>query len=113
MIRTACIITLCFLLVSSAAVAESFDGTETLLCASIEAIDCVPGDSCIRDLPEVIGAPQFLKIDFAGQKIIGPRRTTSVLNTEKNEKQIILQGLELNMGWVFSLDRDTGKFAAT
>ena len=107
-----CIMGLIFLLVSSTAVAEeTFDGTKTLLCASIEALDCVPGEPCVRDLPEVIGAPQFMKVDFAGQKIIGEKRTTPVLHQEKSDAQILLQGIE--MGWVFVLDRMTGKFTAS
>lgn len=109
-----CIVGLMIMLVSSTAAAQdTFDGSKTLLCASIEAFDCVSGEACLNDLPEVIGAPQFLKIDFAGQKIIGPKRTTPVLHQEKSEEQILLQGKELDMGWVMALDRLTGKFSAT
>lgn len=109
-----CIIGLILMFVSSTAFAEgTFDGTKTLLCASIEAIDCVPGTPCDRDLPDVIGAPQFITIDFKGQKIIGPNRTTPVLHQEKSDAQILLQGIELDMGWVFVLDRLTGKFSAS
>lgn len=108
------ILMLFFLLVSSAAIAEEvFDGTRTLLCASVEAIDCVSGEPCVSGRPETIGAPQFLKIDFAGQKIIGPKRTTPVLSMEKTEEQFLLQGIELNMGWVFALNRTSGKFSST
>ena len=108
------IIMLIFLLMSSAATAEeAFDGSKTLFCASVEAMDCTSGEPCVRDLPEAIGAPQFMKIDFAGQKIIGPKQTTPVLKMEKTEEQFLLQGVELNMGWVFALNRLTGKFSAT
>ena len=105
---------LIFLLMTSSAIAEElFDGTKTLLCASVEAMDCVSGESCVRGLPEVIGAPQFLRIDFAGKKIIGPKHTTAILKMEKEEGQILLQGIELNMGWVFALNQTTGRFTAT
>lgn len=109
-----CMVILCLLLATSAAAAEEiFDGTRTLLCASVEAIDCVSGETCVSGRPEAIGAPQFLRIDFAGQKIIGPKRTTPVLHMEKTEEQFLLQGIELEMGWVFALNRTTGKFSAT
>lgn len=98
---------------SVATAGEPFDGTKPLLCASVEAMDCVSGASCISGLPEAIGAPQFLKVDFAGKQISGPKRATSVLKMEKSEQQIVLQGIELNMGWVFALNRDTGKFTTT
>lgn len=105
---------LILLLVASSAAAEGiFDGTKTLLCASVEAMDCVSGESCVSGLPDDIGAPQFLKIDFAGKKIIGPKRTTPVLSTEKTDGQILLQGIELNMGWTFALNKTTGKFTTT
>jgi hypothetical protein len=109
-----CIITLIFLLLSNAAAAEErFDGTKTLLCASIEAIDCVSGQPCVKDLPEIIGAPQFMKVDFDRKEIAGPKRTTPIVNMKKDDAQILLQGTELNMGWVFVLDRITGKFSTT
>ncbi len=105
---------LVFSFVAMTATAEElFDGTKTLLCASIEAIDCMSGEACISGLPETIGAPQFLKIDFGKNEIIGPKRTTTVLHTMNTGEQTLLQGTELNMGWVFALDRATGKFTAT
>lgn len=108
------ILVLFVMLVSSAATAEElFDGSRTLLCASIEAIDCTSGEACASGRPEAIGAPQFLKIDFAKKEIIGPKQTTTVLHTMETEEQTLLQGTELNMGWVFALDRATGKFTAT
>jgi hypothetical protein len=109
-----CMMALFLLLASPVTAAEeNFDGSKTLLCASVEALDCVPGEECVKGLPDVLGAPQFLKIDFAGQEIVGPKRTTPVLHMEKSEEQILLQGVELKMGWIFALDRITGKFSAT
>jgi len=108
------IIMLIFVFVTSTALADDvFDGKKTLLCASVEAMDCVSGTPCVSGLPEEIGAPQFLKIDFAEKKIIGPKRTTPVLNIEKTDEQFLLQGIELNMGWLFALNRTTGKFTST
>ena len=51
---------------------DSYDRTKPLLCASIEAISCEPGMPCEKDLPEVIGAPQFMRVDFSRKEIIGP-----------------------------------------
>ena len=110
----ACLISLLFLAVPFLATAEELvDGTKPLFCASIEANGCVSGEPCEKDLPENMGAPQFMKIDFAKKEIIGPRRTTAVLHMEKSEDQILLQGVELGIGWVLALDRLTGKFSAT
>lgn len=108
------VIAVIFLAVPFAADAEDvFDGSKTLLCASIEAFDCMPGEECQKDLPDVIGAPQFLRIDFAKKEVIGPRRTTAIRLMEQSEEQILLQGSELGLGWTLALDKATGKFSAT
>ena len=108
------IIATLFMTVASIAAAEdSFDGTKTLLCASIEAMDCTPGEQCEKGTPEEIGAPQFLRIDFAKKEIIGPKRTTVIQRMEKGDEQLTLQGSEVGMGWTLALDRITGKMTVT
>ena len=109
-----CIITVLFITVASIAAAEdSFDGTKTLLCASLEAMDCTPGEQCEKGLPEEIGAPQFLRIDFAKKEITGPKRTTVIRQMDKSDEQLTLQGYEVGMGWTLALDRFTGKMTVT
>jgi hypothetical protein len=93
--------------------AEDFDGTKTLLCASVEAISCEPGEACEKGLPDSIGAPQFMRIDFARKVIVGPKRTADIRLMEKNDEQIMLQGYELDLGWALALDRETGKMTVT
>ena len=92
---------------------DPFDGTKPLLCASVEAIDCDPGETCERGIPEMMGAPQFLRIDFAKKEIIGPRRTAKILIVEKNDEQITLQGYEIGLGWTIAIERGTGKITTT
>jgi hypothetical protein len=92
---------------------EVFDGTRPLLCATIEAIDCAPGEQCERGLPEIIGAPQFMRIDFAKKEVIGPKRSSEIRLMHKNDEQLTLQGYELGMGWTLALDRNTGKMTVT
>jgi len=58
-----------FVAVSPAFAEDVFDGTKPLLCSSIEALDCDPGMTCERGIPEIMGAPQFLRIDFAKKKL--------------------------------------------
>jgi hypothetical protein len=95
------------------AAAEEFDGSQALICASSEAIDCVPGQACVIGDPETIGAPRFLRINFDKQEIIGTKRTSPILRMDKSEKNIQLYGNELDMGWVVSLDRLTGHFSTS
>ena len=105
-----CIVVAFILAVPLSAFAEdAFDGTKTLLCATIEAHDCSPGEECDKGLSEDIGAPQFMKIDFGKKEIIGPVRSTPIALMEKTDEQITMHGFELGMGWVLALDRATGK----
>lgn len=92
---------------------DVFDGAKPLLCASIEAVDCEPGEPCERGIPEIMGAPQFMRIDFAKSEIAGPLRTTKIRSIEKDEDQIILQGLEIGLGWTFAIDRASGNARIT
>src|SRR5512135_1752272 len=99
--------------VSPAFAEDVFDGTKPLLCASVEALDCDPGVACERGIPEVMGAPQFLRIDFAKNEIAGPLRTTKIRSMEKNDAQLVLQGFEIGLGWTLAIDRFTGNMRVT
>ena len=103
-----------FVAVSPVSAEDVFDGTKPLLCSSIEAIDCDPGQTCERGIPEIMGAPQFLRIDFAKKKeIAGPKRTTAIRMMEKDDDQIVLQGYEIGLGWTLAIDRGTGNIRIT
>jgi len=102
-----------FVAVSPVYAEDVFDGTKPLLCASIEALDCDPGTECERGIPEVMGAPKFVRIDFAKNEISGTERTTKIRSMEKDDDQIILQGYELGLGWTLALDRETGNMRIT
>jgi hypothetical protein len=102
-----------FVAVSPALAEDVFDGTKPLLCASIEAVDCDPGVECDRGIPETMGSPQFLRIDFAKNEIAGPLRTTMIRSVEKDDAQIVLQGYEIGLGWTLAIDRSSGNMRVT
>ncbi len=93
--------------------AADFDGSKLLICAPVEAIDCAAGEECFKGRPDDIGAPAFLRIDFANKTIIGPKHATSILFMEMAEDQLLLQGHELGFAWTLALDQTDGKMAAT
>ena len=102
-----------FLVVSPAFAGDVFDGTKPLLCATIEALDCDPGAECERGIPEIMGAPKFLRIDFTKNEIAGPERTGKIRSMEKDDDQIVLQGYEIGLGWTLAIDRVTGTMRIT
>lgn len=98
---------------TGAALAADFDGSKPLLCATMEAHDCDAGESCQRALPDSLGLPQFVRIDFAKQEIAGPKRTTPIKSIERSPAQLLMQGTELGFGWTLALDAASGKLSAT
>jgi hypothetical protein len=90
-----------------------FDGSKMLICATIDAMDCVSGENCTKGRAGDMGAPAFLRIDFAKKAIVGTKHTTPIVAMENADKQILLQGKEQGYGWTFALDQEEGKFSAT
>jgi len=90
-----------------------FDGSKRLICAPVQAMDCAIGDDCVRALPEDVGAPAFMRIDFEKKTVSGPQRTSPVLFMEKTEMQLLLQGTELGYAWTIALDQANGKMMVT
>ena len=102
------------LLTAGTASAGDFDGSKLLICAPVEAIDCAASGACTtQGRPNDIGAPRFLRIDFAQKVIVGPQQTTPILFMDKSDDQIFLQGKELGFGWTLVLDQESGTMSAT
>jgi len=94
-------------------IAADFDGSKLLICANTEGADCGPGQACTKRRPDDLGAPAFMRIDFANNSIIGPKRTTPIASVEKSANQLLLQGTELGYAWTVALDTVNGNLAAT
>jgi hypothetical protein len=100
-------------LTAGTASAGDFDGSKLLICATVEAMDCSAGEACTKGRPDDIGAPNFLRIDFAQKMIIGPKRTTPIVFIDKSNEQILLQGTELGYAWTLALDQENGTMTVT
>jgi hypothetical protein len=95
------------------AAAGDFDGSKLLICATVDALDCVSGENCTKGRAADMGAPTFLRVDFANKTIGGQKRTTQIVSMDTSADQILLQGKELGFGWTFALDQEGGNFSAT
>ena len=100
-------------LVWNLAGAADFDGSRPLLCATVESHDCDAGETCQRALPESLGLPQFMRIDFAKQAVVGPKRSSPIKSIERSPGQMLLQGTELGFAWTLALDTASGKLVAS
>lgn len=95
------------------AMSADFDGSKLLICAPVEAMDCVSGEGCKRGFPDDIGAPAFMRVDVEKKVVIGPKQSTPIMFVDKTDEQLLLQGKELSFGWTIALDQQTGKLTAT
>lgn len=98
---------------ASAVTAGDFDGSKKLICAPVEAFECISGDKCEAGIPDDVGAPAFMRIDFAKKVIVGPKRTSPIRSMDKDESQILLQGTELGLAWSIALNTADGKMVST
>jgi hypothetical protein len=95
------------------AIGGDFDGSKRLICATVQAMDCAVGQDCGRGLPDDIGAPAFMRIDFEKKTVTGTTRSSPVLFMEKSDQQLLLQGTELGYAWTIALDQAAGKMTVT
>ena len=100
-------------IVSAPLAAGDFDGSKSLICATVEARDCVLGAACFTGHAKNVGAPAFLRIDFDNKTVAGTQRTSPITSMDRNEKQILLQGSEMGYGWTIGLDQAEGDFSAS
>jgi hypothetical protein len=95
------------------AAGADFDGSKALICAPVEALDCTAGAPCQKSIPDAIGAPAFVRIDFAKKIVIGTQRNTPIGLLEKSESELLAQGTELGYGWTIAVDAVSGRMSAT
>ena len=98
---------------ATAASGADFDGSKRLICATVDAHACDPGETCLRGLPDDIGVPRFMRIDFAEKTIAGPKRTTQIRYLDNSADQILMQGTELGYAWTVVIDKADGTLSMT
>ena len=95
------------------AYAADFDGSKPLICASVQAMDCTASHGCVTGTPFEIGAPTFMRLDFAKKTVSGPNRTTVIQSMENDQQQTVLRGSELGFAWTMAIDRTDGRMVAS
>ena len=105
--------------------AADFDGSEPLLCASVDVMECDAGGECFRATADSIGAPQFYRVNFKEKKIIGMIQNkkgppTQIERMESVDGKLILQGAEDalegikdGVGWSLAISEETGRMVLT
>ena len=101
------------------------DGSEPVICASADIMECVPQGVCQRISAEDADIPRFFKIDFAEQRITriqpsGDEISSQIERRETVDGRLILQGAEDGhegvrdgIGWSLSIDEANGDMVLT
>ena len=108
------------LLIASASLsAADFDGSEPMLCASLDVLECVDGRDCDMVTAEDVDAPQFITVDLKNKELkldrSGRPQSAQLRNRESLNGRLVLQGVgtETGLGWTFSVDEETGRFVVS
>jgi hypothetical protein len=103
----------------------AIDGSEPVICAPADILECVPVDGCQRVSAETARLPRFLRIDFAAQQVTRTRPgeddvTSEIERSETVDGRLVLQGAEDGfeevrdgIGWSLSIDQDSGAMVLT
>jgi hypothetical protein len=101
--------------------ASPFDGSQPLICASNEILECIPGEGCNRVAADSVNAPQFMRIDFedgsiSSERPDGSSRVSQIERHESVDGKLMLQGAEDGLedirdglGWTLSIGQKTGR----
>lgn len=105
--------------------AASFDGSAPLLCASATVIECLPTKGCSLVAADAVGAPPFMRLDFAGNTLTatgsdGAVKSSAIERSETVDGKLMLQGAEDGvegvrdgLGWTLAIAQETGKMSLT
>lgn len=116
---------LCTVFIPLSVSAGSFDGSEPLYCALMDAVQCMPGGECEEVEAEEVNLPSFIVIDFKKEeitttKVRGNKRTSKIENKKQVDGKLILQGAEDGaegvrdgLGWSIAINETTGKMVIT
>ena len=103
-----------FVLSTTPALAESVDGTQTLVCDLAEAAQCDGVAECEDVTALEIDLPPVLLVDFAQKQLVSEdgARTSPILSAETLDGVLLIQGNRNGRGWTMVIDRVTGHLSA-
>ena len=103
---------------SPAAQGAQFDGTQDLICASIDTVECESDGTCIQGTAASINVPQFFRINFQDKVVRatrpdGTERTSTFGAPVHDGGELVLQGIEHGLGWTLMINVNDGQMTLT
>lgn len=106
------------LVLGSGAFADDVSKADRLLCSTSKVLLCFEDGTCIEVLPADVGVPQFIIVDTK-KKLLSTteaseeNRTTAVENMERDERRILMQGIDLGRAFSILIDAQSGYLTAS
>ena len=96
--------------------AATFDGSQPIICATFEILECEPGLRCEEETDDNLDAPQYLRISVQDKTITATRPSGAAVNAtidlvRRAEGQMFLQGIEKTRGWSMAINEAKGNMS--
>ncbi len=101
-----------------AALAGPFDGSQALICAPTEILECERTIQCEAQTADTVDLPAFIRISVADKTVTGTRPSGEPVNAtiniaQLNDQQLFLQGVQKRFGWSAAIDQVKGHLTMT
>jgi hypothetical protein len=96
---------------ATAALAEDFDGSRTMVCAPMQGHDCLPTEKSCKALEPRMEKTGDFGFDIANKQVWSPYRTKNlpIEHVSTNAESLVLQGTTLQLVWSGTIHRKTGR----
>ena len=101
------------LAVAGPVLADDVSDADRLLCSASEVTVCFESSDCVDVMPWELDMPQFVIVDLKKKmlsttKASGENRSTPIRFLQRQDQEIILQGVEAGRAFSFVIDEVTG-----
>jgi hypothetical protein len=98
-----------------AAAASKYDGSVPLLCVPLAVTECGAEGECQKGTPRSVNLPQFFRVDFKTMTIraVEESRESAIKTVDRVNGNLILQGVQGQLGWTLIISEDVGQMSAT
>jgi hypothetical protein len=98
--------------------AAPFDGSQPIICAPVQILECERAQSCESETAESVDLPQFIRISVQDKTVTGTRPSGTAVNAKIDQVQNIdqhmyLQGVQKRFGWSAVIDHEKGAMTMT
>jgi len=118
------VLTACFAFAPLYAVSAGFDGSSVFTCASIDVMECLPGQGCNEVRADAVDIPRFIRVDVKNKQLTtgtaADPRKTAIERMEQVEGKLMLQGAEDGregqrdgVAWSMAVSADNGDMVLT